>query len=117
MTEPEQNAELLKRLRKSLRLFQGDCSDRELIRFAKRVHPVTYACILLRMMLENIGLKWHELFYYPFQDHSEAKYRALYHTLLAENACLTRKEAALRGENKALREKCRENDRNATSEG
>ena len=33
--------------------------------------------------------------------------RERYSTLLAENACLIRKDAALRGENKALRKKCR----------
>lgn len=33
--------------------------------------------------------------------------RERYGTLKAENACLIRKEAALRGENKALRVKCR----------
>ena len=102
MTDSEFKTELIKRLRESTQLTDKDCTDDQLIMF-KRGTLLYYWLIA--------GIKWAEFKQTIFDNFSGKRYykreylryQRLYNTLLAENACYRRRDAALRGENKALR--------------
>jgi len=121
MTGPERNAELIKRLRITLRLFKGDCNDRELMAFARAVRPLTFARVSSQLWMGIMRDKFVMFICFPFgddtQDHGEGKYRVLYETAEAQNRCYVRRIAGLRSRIAVLQKECRENHQRDVSEG
>ena len=96
LTDDESRAELIKRLRESTQLTDKDCTDDQLIMF-KRGTLLYYwliAGIKLADFKQTIFDNFRGKRYYKREY---LRYQRLYNTLLAENACYRRRNAALRG--------------------
>lgn len=100
MISAEFKAELIKRLREHFAFTESDCSDAELLRFTR--HKPGYYLSIVRVMISRAGKalragRYHEREHY--------RYKELHSTLLAENACYRRRNAALRGKLTEMRKK------------
>jgi len=104
MTDAEFQTELIKRTRERNQFCERDATDAEVLEFAKKTTSGQWTALAIRF--ENL---WNEIVkaFFPgkFHEREHARYKQLYSTLLAENACYRRRNNALRGENKSLRAK------------
>ena len=96
LTDSEVKAELIKRLRESTQLTDKDCTDDQLIMFKRGtlLYYLLVSGIKLADFKQTIFDNFRGKRYYKREY---MRYQRLYNTLLAENACYRRRNAALRG--------------------